>query len=170
MISVLWAWPTRILHWSMAIAITIDYFADGGDPLHNRAGYLALIAVIIRLVWGFISKDEANFRHFPLSPVTLLSHIKDFIQWRHKDYSGHNPLASWTYVFMWVLVVGLGISGYLLGTDQFWGDETMEGAHSLMANILLVLIAFHLVGIFLDAFKFKRKTWMGMISGKRKPL
>ncbi|MFP5387440.1 MAG: cytochrome b/b6 domain-containing protein [Bacteriovoracia bacterium] len=167
MIPALWSWPTRILHWGMAIAITVDYFADGGDPLHNWSGYLALGVVVIRFAWGFFAADEANFRNFPLSPSLLIDHMKGFIVWKHKDYSGHNPLASWAYVFMWLLVVGLGISGYLLGTDRFWGDETLDDAHEYMADSLLVLIAFHLAGIVIDAFKFKRKTWMGMITGKR---
>jgi cytochrome b len=135
---VTWNLPTRIIHWVVAACIFFDFFSEGGDPPHNFAGYLAAGLVLFRMGYGI-------GRKFPRE----------------------NKLASLVYWLVWIDVIALGISGYLMGTDQFWGDETLHSVHAQLSNTLMGLTVLHLCGVFLHSIRFRKKTWMGMITGKR---
>ena len=76
-----------------------------------------------------------------------------------------NPLASYVYVFIWLCVVCLALSGWLMGLDAFWGDETLEEIHEIISNILLALVAMHLFGMLTDFIFHKRKPWKKMLKG-----
>lgn len=162
-------WPlwVRIFHWVLAVIIILDAFVlEDGDPPHRYLGYLALGIVLVRFLMGFVGKGHENFKNFPVGP----SHIKKFLSTHFQKahhYEGHNPLASLTYFVMWFLVIALGVSGWMLGLDAFWGNEMVEEIHGLFSGALIALVVFHLIGISIDAILYKRKTWMGMISGKK---
>lgn len=168
MISViLWSPITRILHWAIAIPVLLNFFIDGGDYLHKGIGYIALAALAARISWGFVTKDKAHFKFFSLSPLDIRSYVLALASGKTKDYPGHNPLASITYVAIWILVGLLGITGYLMGQDAFWGEEWLEHLHESFSSGLVALVICHIVGMTLDGIKNKRKTWLGMITGKR---
>lgn len=162
-----WSLVTRILHWLIAIPILLDFFIEGGELSHKVLGYTALIMVLVRFVWGFASKDEANFSAFPLNVNKTFEYAKSAFSRKTIPYTGHNPLASWTYIFMWILVIALGITGFMMGLDRFWGEDWLENLHETMSNALLLLVVLHFIGLILDSWKFKRKTWLGMFTGKK---
>ena len=78
-----------------------------------------------------------------------------------------NKLAAIVYALIWLDIMGLAITGYLMGTDQFWGDETLHNIHAQMSNTLMGLTGLHLAGIINHSIRHKTKTWMAMINGKR---
>lgn len=162
-----WNAVTRIGHWLIAIPIAIDFFVDGGDQLHNISGYVAFAVTILRLGWGFVTKDQASFSSFPLKVSEIFSYIKSLPFKNAKKYPGHNPLAAWVYLFMWGLVFGLGITGYMMGLDAYWGETWLEELHETMSNALMFLVVLHFIGIGFDSWKFRRKTWLGMITGQK---
>ena len=159
MSKIIWDLPTRILHWAMALPIALNYFLDGGKKPHRYVGYVTVSVLVLRMIWGFISKGHANFRNFPMAPHNLLK--KDV------DYPGHNPIASYVYFCIWILVLALGISGFMTTLDAYWGEEWLEEQHETFGNILLGFIGLHFGGLVMDSMKFKRKTWKGMITGTR---
>lgn len=165
--KILWSLPTRIMHWALALCVVLNLFIlEEGDEPHTWVGYTAVAIVVLRTLWGFLAKDASGFKSFPLSP----SEVRGFIQRGMKDDSAmerHNPFASWTYVFMWLLIIGLGVTGFMMGTDTFWGEEWLEELHETISKGLEVLIILHLIGIAMDSFRHKRPTWMGMITGRR---
>lgn len=165
--AIAWNSITRISHWLIAIPVLLDFFIDGGDLAHKVLGYTALVAVLFRFIWGFLTKDEANFSSFPLDVKKTFVYAKSALSRKTIPYPGHNPLASWTYIFMWILVLALGITGYMMGLDRFWGENWLENLHETLSNSLSVLIVFHFIGLILDSWKFKRKTWLGMFTGKK---
>ena len=153
-----WNIVTRLAHWLIAIPVLLDFFLEGGDNSHKVVGYIALGVTVFRLIWGFITKDKANFRHFPLN-------LK--LPWSSPEYEGHNPPASWTYIFMWLLVIGLGVTGFMMGTDAYWGVEWVEEVHEYLSNALMFLVFLHFAGLIADSLRYKRKTWMGMFTGRK---
>lgn len=155
---VAWNFTTRVSHWLIAIPVLLDFFIEGGDMSHKVIGYLALGTTFFRIGWGFITKDEANFRSFPLRG--LFSNKKS-------DYSGHNPQASWVYLLIWILVISLGISGFMMGTDKYWGVEWVEELHESFSKLLMALVILHFCGLIFDSWKFRRKTWLGMFTGRK---
>ncbi len=158
--KVVWNTKTRLLHWLVAIPVALNFFIDGGDLPHEILGYVALGGVLVRFIWGFISRDHANFNSFPLSwQEVKRSHTQ--------SYPGHNPLASWTYILIWICVILLGITGFMMGLDAYWGEEWLEDLNEQLSTALSALVILHFLGIILDGIKHKRKTWLGMITGKR---
>jgi cytochrome b len=167
----LWDVPTRILHWLIALLVTSNLFFITGDDnsdVHQGTGLLAVCLVLLRFIWGFRGSEPSRFRSFPLGLGKLSDFIKSHLPRRpSQDYLGHNPLASWTYLLMWGIIICLGLSGWLLTTDAYWGDERLEGAHKALTKLLQGLILAHFFGLILDAIKHRRQTWLGMIDGKR---
>jgi cytochrome b len=61
-----------------------------------------------------------------------------------KRYLGHNPAAAWMIVLLWGLVILLGISGWMMRIDFFWGDEWLQDVHAAIAYVLLAAVAVHI--------------------------
>ena len=166
--SVVWTKTTRLIHWAIAVIVLLNLFIiEEGDPPHRYLGYAALALVALRFIYGFTTSSESAFKKLPLS----LSDLKKFLVAKYKfekiDYPGHNPAASWVYLLIWFCLICLGITGFMMGLDQFWGDETLEEIHELFSNFIQLLIVIHFLGIALDSLQFKRKTWLAMITGKK---
>lgn len=159
--NVVWDLPTRLFHWLIALPVLINFILDGEEKWHHRIGYVALTALFFRLFWGFITNSEARFSKFPLSWNKIKNYNKSI------PSVGHNPIASWTYIFIWLIVAALGISGYMMGLDAYWGEEWLEELHEIFSKIMKVLVLMHFTGIIMDSIKFRRKTWLGMITGKK---
>jgi cytochrome b len=162
----------RFLHWGLAICVAANLINDGDGikDLHHYVGYAASVFVFLRLGLGFLGKGSPAahhlFRNWPLSLLVLLGFIKSELSKNPMNFEGHNPLACWTYIGIWISVLALGATGFVMGLDAFWGEEWLEDLHAIISNILMVLVAAHFLGFMKDAIKFRRKTWMRMISGR----
>lgn len=127
----------RLLHWGVAaIILTNAYVLEVGDAPHRYLGYLCVAFVITRLLF-----------------------------WKTKTHH-YNPKAILVYAVIWACILGLGLTGWMMGLDRFWGNSTLENIHANLVNLILVLVVVHLLGIFVDAYRFKRKTWMKMLNGQ----
>lgn len=167
--QIVWTLKIRLLHWLMAVFVLINLFLyNDGDDIHNWLGYGTLAIVFIRLLLGLTSNGYDGFRNFPLNPFEFFSFFKNLFSPNRKDYTGHNPVASYAYIIFWLLVIGLGISGILLvHVEEYFGSQTLEKIHELLADSIIVFLAVHFIGIILDAVLHKRKTWMSIINGKK---
>ncbi len=166
--TVVWDIPTRLLHWSLAVIVFLNLFIlDEGDEIHEWIGYLACALVIFRVYWGERSQGLSRISSFPIK----LKDLKRFIKNRFTDsegrYPGHNPLASVVYIAIWTCILLLGITGFMMGLDAFWGEDWLEKLHELISDTLLFLIVIHLTGVFSDSIRNRRKTWSSMITGKK---
>ena len=129
----------RILHWSVALVVVLNSFVlEEGDPPHRYLGYACFSFVVIRL---FLFKK--------------------------RTVPHYNPKAKYLYWAIWLCIGALASTGFMMGLDQFWGNETLENIHELISNILLGFVFIHLSGVFFDAFQNKRRTWMVMITGNK---
>ncbi len=164
----LWDKTTRILHWTIAIAVVLNLFLlEEGDPPHEWVGYAAVSAVVIRFIWGFFGSEASRFRNFPVSPKQIKRFALGLFRGEKLDYPGHNPLASLSYFGIWTLILALGVSGFMMGLDAFWGEEWLEELHEAFSMALQLLVSAHFVGMGLDSLKFKRKTYLAMLTGRK---
>jgi len=164
---VAWNLVTRLSHWLIAIPVLLDFFIEGGEMSHKVLGYISLGTTFFRFIWGFFTKDEANFSSFTLHVKKTSEYAMSAFTKNKIHYPGHNPLASWVYIFMWILVLSLGITGFMMGLDRYWGEKWLEELHEAFSKGLILLVALHFIGLILDSWKFKRKTWLGMFTGKK---
>ena len=153
----IWSLRTRVIHWLIALPVLGNFVLEGGDISHKVLGYSAMGMMLVRVLWGLVAKDHAHFSAFPFGQVFR----------PQTNYPGHTPIASWVYVFIWLLVGALGITGFMMSLDRFWGEEWLENIHTYLSNTLMILVLIHLLGVFFDSWRFRRRTWMGMINGRR---
>jgi cytochrome b len=165
---IVWSKLIRLTHWVVAIALVLNlYFLEEGEIIHEYVGYTAAAFVVIRLIYGLTSKDMAAFINFPISMTSLTEFIRSKMNFEKKDYTGHNPAASVVYILLWACVLSLALTGWMMGLDQFFGEEWLHELHEYISLFTQILIVSHLIGMALDAYSFKRKTWLAMINGKK---
>jgi cytochrome b len=165
---VVWDVPTRLIHWTIALCIVLNwFFLEEGDPPHTWFGYAAVAAVSLRILWGIYTPTASHFRHFPLRASQLISFLRNFSKPELTNYPAHNPAASWTYIAIWTLIVALAISGWMMGLDAFWGEEWLENTHANISDVLKLAVLAHFAGMIADSIKFRRKTFLAMLTGRR---
>jgi cytochrome b len=161
---------TRLIHWVIAVAVILNLWVlEEGDDPHQISGYVALAATSLRIIWGFWGGPQSRFSAFPVSFFQLRTFIRNRGTQSPDQYPGHNPLASLVYLGVWFCILGLGLTGFMMGLDAFWGDETLESIHGAIANVMQGLVVLHLLGIIMDSMKFRRSTWLSMFTGRRAP-
>lgn len=165
---VVWDVVTRALHWLLALAVVLNMFVlEEGDQAHRVVGFVAVGSVAVRSVWGFVAPGAARFSSFPLGPQALRLFLGSLLQKKHMTYPGHNPGAAVFAIALWTFVLALGVTGWMQTRDAFFGEEWLEELHEGFSNALGILLVLHLSGIALDAFVHRRKTWLGMVTGRR---
>ncbi|MBK1691016.1 cytochrome b/b6 domain-containing protein [Ectothiorhodospira mobilis] len=104
-----WDPLVRLFHWGLAAAFAVAWFTE--HQPHVLAGYAALTLVGVRIVWGFIGPRHARFSDFVRPPGEVMAHVREMLQGRMKREAGHNPLAGWVYVLLFLSLIGLTVSG-----------------------------------------------------------
>ncbi|MCW8847453.1 MAG: cytochrome b/b6 domain-containing protein [Sedimenticola sp.] len=177
-----WDLPVRVFHWSLASCFFIAYITeDDFIALHSYAGYTIIGLILFRLIWGFVGTKHARFSDFAAPPTTVLDYIKQVIAFRAKRYVGHNP-AGGAMVFALLLALSLtsltGLATY--GVEQSAGPlagfmstlpihigKAAEELHEFFANFTLLLILFHLAGVFAASFQHGENLIRAMFTGRK---
>lgn len=166
-----WDRAVRLLHWTLVVSVAasaIGIVAWFG--MHQPAGYVALAAVLLRLVWGWVGSRYARFAQFVRGPRAALQYARQVARGREPRFIGHNPLGGWMVVALMLCIAGLALTGWLYTTDAFWGDETVESVHRALAWALLGLVALHLAGVIFTSLRHRENLVVAMICGaKRAP-
>lgn len=165
-----WDLFIRIFHWCLVvIVISNQWLNEEGDPIHQWLGYIACGLIGIRFFWGFYSKSPyARWSAFFPTPSRMWNYLKLFIKGKDPHMKTHNPLAASVMILMMLLILGLGITGFMTDMDRFFGEDWVVDLHTLLANSLIFLAAIHLCGIFFEIFRRKENIIASMIHGKKK--
>lgn len=156
-------WPVKVrfIHWAIAGCVVANLFwLDPRENPHKILGYVAVSCALLRIAYGFISSTAAGFGNFPRSPSQVFDFLRNEL---HQPVSsnlvvGHNPMAWLVYGFVWFCLLSLGISGWMMGLDAYWGEEWVENWHEASSVCIQVLVVLHFLGILKDAFKHRRHT------------
>lgn len=134
----------RVFHWSLVACVVLNQgLLEAGDPPHRWVGYLAAGLVSLRVLWGFVGTRHARFTDFWPTPTRVRAHLAG-LRGAHRPASpGHNPLGAIAMLLLMALVLALALTGWLQGTDRFWGDEALEELHEGLAAALLWLAGLH---------------------------
>jgi cytochrome b len=135
----------RLFHWSLVGLVVLNQWVlEEGESPHEWAGYAAAALVLLRVAWGFVGTRHARFADFWPTPARLRAHL---LAWRRgarpPATAGHNPLGGLMMLALMALVLLLGFTGWLQGTDRFWGSEAVQDLHEALANGLLLLAGLH---------------------------
>ena len=156
----------RVFHWSLAALFLAAYVTgDDAGQMHIAAGYAIAGLIASRIVWGFVGPRHARFSNFVRSPREVLTYLRDVIMFRAPRYLGHNPAGGVMIIALLVLLLGTGLTGYLMTTDVFWGAKWVEEVHEALANLTVGLIVFHVVGVLISSLKDGENLVKSMITG-----
>lgn len=164
-----WDPLVRLIHWCLALSILLNSTViDEDSAVHEWIGYVAVGLVGVRLVWGLIGSRHARLSAFPPNPVAALRHLVALSKGDNTVHLSHNPLGALMVYNIWVTVLVLGATGYMMGTIQFFGVEWVEEAHEVAFNWLLVSIALHIGGVIFDSWRSGVPLFRAMLDGRKR--
>lgn len=169
-----WDLPVRLVHWLLAGLIAFSWWSvhNHHTDWHIWSGCAILTLLIFRILWGFVGSSTARFASFVRGPRALRYY------WRGRwSGVGHNPLGAISVLALLAAVavqVGLGLISEdedgiyfgplatLVSTDT---SDKARGLHELWFNLILALIALHVLAILFYRLRGKGLTWP-MITGR----
>lgn len=161
-----WDIAVRMFHWSLVVSYAIAWLsADEWDQLHEIAGYVIAGLIGFRLIWGVIGTKHAKFRDFIYKPATILAYLRNSLLHKAKRYLGHNPAGGAMIIALLLSLTIATASGIAMTTAMFWGVEWIEDIHEVTANISLVLVGLHLVGVIFSSISHRENLVKSMITG-----
>ncbi len=164
-----WDVLVRFTHWAVAIGILANLaITEEGSTWHEYVGYTVVGLVVVRLLWGLMGTKYARFSNFFPTPKRIKTHLKSFKNKQmNEEHLGHNPFGALMMFALWGVIIGLGVSGYLMGTDQFWGVEEIEEIHEILANALYVLVPIHVLSAIVMSQLQRQNLIKAMITGNK---
>lgn len=158
----------RIFHWSLVTCIVLNQCVlEAGETAHEWTGYTASALVLLRLVWGFVGGRHARFADFFPTPQRLGRHLQALRRGEQPHYDGHNPLGALMMLAMMVLVLSLGLTGWLQTTDAYWGEEWLMELHEWLANGLLLAAGLHATAAIVMGRLERTRLIRAMITGHK---
>ncbi|MGC4396715.1 cytochrome b/b6 domain-containing protein [Hydrogenophaga sp. T2] len=156
----------RVFHWSLVTCVVLNQWVlEEGDPPHEWAGYTAAGLVGLRVLWGFIGTRHARFADFWPTPQRVRQHLAALGRGEHLHTPGHNPLGALMMLALMGLVLLLGFTGWLQGTDRFWGNEAVQELHEGLAEALLWLAGLHAVAALVMGRLERTRLVKAMVTG-----
>lgn len=163
-----WDRFVRVFHWSLVGLIAAAWLTEDAKRVHIWIGYTVLALVAARLVWGVVGSRHARFADFVAGPARVLGYLRDLVRGQERRYLGHNPAGGAMIVALLATILVTCISGWLMGTDRFWGSELMEGIHETAATLILVLVAAHVAGVVWESLHHGENLVRAMITGRKR--
>lgn len=110
-----WDPLVRIFHWSLALFFITSYLSGEEETwIHPWSGYVIVVLLLVRLVWGVVGSKHARFADFIYSPAEMLAYAKGLLSGDAKRYLGHNPLGGLMIIVMMVSLALTTITGMML--------------------------------------------------------
>ena len=175
----IWDSPTRIFHCLLICLFGFLWFSGKTGnylELHMKAGMMVLSLIVFRLLWGFVGSSSSRFSAF-FSPGGTVKHALELFKRKPEYHASHNPLGGLMVIIFFVFfalqtAAGLFSSDLILIEGPLFNlvdEETSQELtdyHYLGFNILLFLVALHLVAILFYHFFKRTKLIKPMITGK----
>jgi cytochrome b len=175
-----WDWPVRLTHWLFVFCLALSWWSaeERAMDWHRYSGYALLGLLIFRIYWGFAGSSSARFSAFVRGPNSVVAYLRGSRQ-QHRS-AGHNPLGGWSVAAMLTLMlaqvlIGLFVSdvdgiesGPLSHLVSFKVSRTLAEIHEIVFNVILGLVALHIVAILFYLFARRDNLIGAMLTGKRR--
>lgn len=159
----------RIFHWSLVALFTVAFLTgDEIEWLHLWAGYAIAALVTMRVAWGFTGPRYARFSDFVRGPRAVLTFLRESMHLDAPRHLGHNPAGGAMVIVLLIMLVALSVTGFALTTDAFWGSKAMEEVHEALANVMLGLVALHILGVIVASIEHGENLVKAMITGRKR--
>ncbi|WP_421836736.1 cytochrome b/b6 domain-containing protein [Novosphingobium sp.] len=164
-----WDLLVRLFHWTVAGGVIANLtFLREAKSSHITVGYIVLAALAVRLVWGLVGRGHARFASFVPGPGRFFGYVGAMLGRREPRYLGHNPAGAAMIVLLLVLLMMVGISGWMMGLDAFWGVSWVEELHETAANVLIGAVILHVIGAIAESVRHHENLPLAMITGYKR--
>jgi len=163
-----WDRLVRCIHWSVAFLVLGNFVNESGSTWHRYAGYACVTLVLLRLIWGVVGSGYAHFSQWMPTVRGVWDYFRSLLNGTPRRYLGLNPAGASMALLFWSLIFALGITGKMMGLDQFWGEEWLENLHATLAYILLGGISIHVFSAVAMSIKHRENLIKAMVTGKKR--
>jgi cytochrome b len=178
----IWDLPTRLFHWTLTILIVMQYATAQFRVLdmswHIRGGYAVLTLLVFRLLWGFAGSQTSRFREFVRGPRALMNYLRARFAGDTRPGVGHNPLGGWSVLAL-LLCLAIQVTTGLFASDDLDTEGPLAAhvaarwvkvatrIHDANENVLLMLIALHVIAVLLYLLLGRENLITPMLSGRK---
>ena len=162
-----WDPLVRVLHWTLVICVISNLLNESGEIVHRWLGYTASAVVFLRFVWGFIGSRYARFADWFPTRARLLPYVRALMRNKAPRHLGHNPAGAVMMLGLMALVAALGITGFMMTTDIFFGEDWLEQVHEALADVLVGAVVLHVGAALFESYKHRENLIASMIHGRK---
>ncbi|MFA7587587.1 MAG: cytochrome b/b6 domain-containing protein [Novosphingobium sp.] len=172
-----WDLPTRLFHWLTVLLVAFSWWSAENREMawHQLSGLAVFGLVIFRLAWGVMGGSTARFANFLSGPGAVMEYLRGSAA--RARQIGHNPLGALSVLALLGFLLFQTISGmfasdvdglesgplsFLISFEQ---SRTATEWHEISFNLLLAMIALHLVAIVYYRLARGRNLVRPMITG-----
>ena len=167
--KVVWTSFVRFTHWVVAFCVLGNFFNDTGF-WHRMIGYICLGIVLSRIFYGKWISRHGSSRFYLPTILSVKLHLLEMRSGRMAAHHGHNPLGQLAVYLMWLIIMLLGLTGWVSRTDTYWGEDWPVNLHQFLSQTLMLLVVLHLIAIFTVSYMSRRHLLKQMIDGKQHEL
>ncbi|TCS63640.1 cytochrome b/b6 domain-containing protein [Varunaivibrio sulfuroxidans] len=176
-----WDLPVRLFHWTLVASVAIGFITGYIAPewwmgVHIWAGYITVVLVVFRLVWGIYGSEFSRIETFTFSPREIWAHMRELVFLRPSHYVGHNPSGALMVFTLIFILAGISLSGLtLLGGEENQGalagvvgygaGDIARTVHNVLVYTLLGLVVLHIAGVVLEIRLTGEDLVRAMITG-----
>ncbi|MGQ9860821.1 MAG: cytochrome b/b6 domain-containing protein [Thiobacillaceae bacterium] len=145
--------------------------------LHLWCGYLLIIGLVARLVWGIVGPSHARWSEL-WRPAVWLEAVRKRRFFSPPEALGHHPLASLAYLLFYGMASCLAITGLALAAiDQgvgplygvlgyaFESKSWFRTPHDWLEELILAFVIVHLAALILHERRHGIPIAQAMVSG-----
>jgi len=165
-----WDRFVRLFHWTLVVTFAAAYgYTDPTGLVHQGAGCLALGLVAARTVWGFIAtRPYARFENLVPSPSRLRHHLHRLVRGREPRHLGHSPAGAVMTLFLLSTTLLISVTGLLITTDVFRGNERVETLHTGAVDVTVIAIILHVAAALYGSLKHRENRLIAMLTGYKR--
>jgi cytochrome b len=164
-----WDAPVRVFH----LCLMLSFFGawitaeeDGWRLVHVTLGVTVLALVVLRIVWGVLGTRHARFADFVRGPRAVGAYLRGLWTGQAVASAGHNPAGGLAIVAMLLLGLLVPVTG--LATLGHWAGDWSEEVHEALAELMLLLVGLHVVGVALASWLHRDKLIAAMVTGYKR--
>jgi cytochrome b len=167
----IWDPFVRLFHWSVAIGFLANALITEDDSkLHEWIGYAVLALVGLRILWGLVGSKNARFAHFWPTRQSVTGQLSDLATRRRKAHLGHTPLGALMIFNLLLSLLAIGLTGWMMTTNTFWGVAWVEEAHEALVTWAEVSVVLHVAAVIWESWRTGVNLPKAMVTGiKRVP-
>lgn len=156
----------RLLHWSLVAGFAANALVvDDDTKLHQWIGYAIVALVLARLLWGLVGTKYARFSSFPPSLSGALGQLRETLAGIRHIHIGHTPLGALMIYNLLAAMLVIGLSGWLMTTDAFWGVEWPEELHEASVAWAEISVVLHIAAVLFESWRTRVNLPRAMVTG-----